>query len=847
MLTKTLLSLLLVGASLSATEATRDNVAKLYVATFDRAPDAAGLEYWVNTSGLSLEGIATSFFDQDETKLLYPTNTANNAFVESVYQNLFNRSADALGLDYWVGQLDSGAVSTSVFIQAVIDGAKDDANGNDASTLTNKAKVGLTFANYGYDDVDDAKAIMENISDDDATINTAYSSYNIATKSMVLTGNITADMTLTADTLWILDGLVVVKDGATLTIEPGTTIAAYDGTGANSSYMIIDKGSKIIADGTKAKPIVFTSTKVVLDGEEAAVGQWGGLTIIGHAGNSQVNPYEVNPAFTADATNMADSSGIIRNVKILNSGITMEQDKEINGLSFVGVGSGTIVEDITIDNSDDDCIELWGGTVNLTNVALTNCTDDYFDIDDGFSGTVKNLNIVATLGNSAIEMSGTTSATFDGFTIVQNGSGKEGTIYFKKDAIGGHFLNGTITDNVDDTYGAIYSKSANKTDDTVDQANISFENVTINGSSTGARFTGTSAVTLEGFFNAGTGNTVATAATAPAIPSKKVDLTGNITADMTLTADTLWILDGLVVVKDGATLTIEPGTTIAAYDGTGANSSYMIIDKGSKIIADGTKAKPIVFTSTKVVLDGEEAAVGQWGGLTIIGHAGNSQVNPYEVNPAFTADATNMADSSGIIRNVKILNSGITMEQDKEINGLSFVGVGSGTIVEDITIDNSDDDCIELWGGTVNLTNVALTNCTDDYFDIDDGFSGTVKNLNIVATLGNSAIEMSGTTSATFDGFTIVQNGSGKEGTIYFKKDAIGGHFLNGTITDNVDDTYGAIYSKSANKTDDTVDQANISFENVTINGSSTGARFTGTSAVNLETKFNSGTNNTKN
>ncbi|MBD3792495.1 MAG: hypothetical protein IE918_10300 [Campylobacterales bacterium] len=178
----------------------------------------------------------------------------------------------------------------------------------------------------------------------------------------------------------------------------------------------------------------------------------------------------------------------------------MDVDKEINGLSMVGVGSGTVVENIRVDLSDDDGIELWGGTVNLTNVTITRCTDDYFDIDDGFSGTVKNLNITTTTGNAAVEMSGATHATFDGFNIVQNGSAKEGGIYFKGDTIGGHFLNGTITDNVDDTYGAIYSKSTDGVSDTVDAANTSFENVDISGTSTGERFTGTSAATLEKAF-----------------------------------------------------------------------------------------------------------------------------------------------------------------------------------------------------------------------------------------------------------------------------------------------------------------------------------------------------------
>ena len=327
-------------------------------------------------------------------------------------------------------------------------------------------------------------------------------------------------------------------------------------------------------------------------------------------------------------------------------------------------------------------------------------------------------------------------------------------------------------------------------------------------------------------------------------PSSEVTLSGDITADTTLTADKTYLIDGLVVVKAGATLTIEPGTTIAGYSGTGAETSYMIIDKDSKIMAEGTEAAPIIFTS-KTALDGGEAAVGQWGGLTIIGNAANDQVAAYEVNSAFVPGMSNMEDNSGILRYVKILNSGITMEQDKEINGLSLVGVGSGTVIDNITVDLSDDDGIEAWGGTVNMSNLTITRCTDDYFDIDDGYSGTVTNLNITTTTGNAAIEMSGTTHATFDGFTIVQNGSNKEGGIYFKKDAIGGNFSNGSVTDNVDDAYGAIHSESADKTADTVDIANTSFTNVTLVGDAN-AVFTGTSAATLEAKFDAGSGNIK-
>jgi len=649
-----------------------------------------------------------------------------------------------------------------------------------------------------------------------------------------LAGDISSDFTLTADKAWVLDGLVVVKDGATLTIEEGTTIMGKDGTGDNTSYMIIDKGSKIIAEGTAAKPIIFTS-ETAYNGGTAAWGQWGGLTIIGKAGNPQVKPYEVNSNFVPDSSNLTDNSGVLRHVKILNSGITMGQDKEINGLSLIAVGSGTTIENITVDLADDDGIEIWGGTVNLKNISISRCSDDHFDIDDGYSGTVTNLTITQTTGNAGIEMSGTTDATFDTFSITQTTSVKEGGIYFKKDGIGGHFKNGTVTDNSTDGAGAIHSRGA------ATLANVSFENVTLAGTSTDAKFTndasnGGVATDIKAKFDAGSGNKIQT-------PKPKETLSGDITSDLTLTADKAWVLSGFVAVKENTTLTIEAGTFIVGKDGTGDNTSYLLIDKGSKIIAEGTATNPIVFTS-ETVYDGGLSAWGQWGGLTIIGHAGNDQTKAYEVNSNFEPDDSDLTDNSGILKHVKILNSGITMAKDKEINGLSLVGVGSGTTIENITVDLADDDGIEIWGGTVNLTNINISKCSDDHFDIDDGYSGTVKNLTILQTTGNAGIEMSGTTAATFDGFTITQEKSVKEGGIFFKKDGIGGHFKNGTVTDNSTDGAGTIHSKGA------ATIANVSFENVTLNGTSTDAKFTndssGGSATELEAEFDAGTGNSK-
>ena len=141
---------------------TKSNVTKLSVATFKRAPDEEGLKYWVNNSGLTLEEIAKSFFDQTETKRLYPTGYSNHNFVSAVYKNLFNREPDIDGWKYWENELDSGHIHRSTFILAMINGAK----GEDAMLIYNKEKIGEYFAISGLSDNYEAKNVIEMVNSD---------------------------------------------------------------------------------------------------------------------------------------------------------------------------------------------------------------------------------------------------------------------------------------------------------------------------------------------------------------------------------------------------------------------------------------------------------------------------------------------------------------------------------------------------------------------------------------------------------------------------------------------------------------------------------------------------------
>ena len=142
---------------------TESKVTEIYVATFGRAPDTAGLAYWVGQveGGLTVDQVAQSFFDQPETKAKYPEGTSNASFISTIYQNVLNRDPDQDGWNYWVRELDRKAFSRSQAIMAIINGAKA-ASGSptDAAILANKTEVGLYFVASTLGSMSDATLLL---------------------------------------------------------------------------------------------------------------------------------------------------------------------------------------------------------------------------------------------------------------------------------------------------------------------------------------------------------------------------------------------------------------------------------------------------------------------------------------------------------------------------------------------------------------------------------------------------------------------------------------------------------------------------------------------------------------
>lgn len=231
----------------------------------------------------------------------------------------------------------------------------------------------------------------------------------------------------------------------------------------------------------------------------------------------------------------------------------------------------------------------------------------------------------------------------------------------------------------------------------------------------------------------GTGNVIVQPPPTGGNTRQTITLTGRIDSNMTLTPSNDYVIDGFTYIMPNRTLTIQPGVTIKA-NFTGANVGALVITRGAKINASGSATNPIVFTSANTT-----PRSGDWGGIVLCGKA---PVNTTSTAGAGTfvveggintsdglgvAGGTDAADSSGVLRYVRIEYAGYAQQPDQEINSLTLAAVGSKTVIEYVQVSYAKDDAFEWFGGTVNCRYLVAYKTQDDDFDTDNGFSGSVQ------------------------------------------------------------------------------------------------------------------------
>jgi len=693
-----------------------------------------------------------------------------------------------------------------------------------------------------------------------------------------ISGTIESDLTLTDDVYYTLVGRVDVGidiggDGnkaggksATLTIPAGVTIASKTA----SDFLQINRGSKIMAEGTVSNPIIFTSSQKLdgsLTNEESARGLWGGIVILGRA---PINKCSNDVRGTAACEKVVegstdslmggnisdDNSGSLKFVRVEYAGYEIFPGNELNGITFGGVGNGTTVDYIQVHNNLDDCVEFFGGTVDVKHLVCTGAGDDNLDIDWGYTGRLQFVLVKQTnAGDHIVESDNTNADATVGylttprstpkvanFTFLSNGS-DEAMKY--KEGVSGIYMNGIVKstgakgciehtklETLQDAPG--YDKIAHHSvfmdcgtgktyaagDDSATDAELkaSIEervtNTTVGGTSTlvGTYFLGEnesnitsafnnvqavcavgthadgstttlcptystkeSAYTMDPWFRAtnyigafspgsdednnwaaGWTTGLFTAANCPegtteteVLRGQKVcSMSGTLTTDLTLTRGNYYRLDGKVQVgedmgSDGtkaggasATLTIEPGVTVFGESG----NDYLVIMRGSKIMANGTSSAPIIMTGRDDILgEVDQYTRGLWGGLVILGKAQINKctyTNSVRANPCekevegsvgdLMGGETN-DDSSGSLKYLRVQYAGYEVFPGNELNGITFGGVGSGTTVDYVQVHNNQDDCVEFFGGTVDVKHLICTGAGDDNLDIDWGYTGRMQ------------------------------------------------------------------------------------------------------------------------
>jgi hypothetical protein len=242
---------------------------------------------------------------------------------------------------------------------------------------------------------------------------TSFVSCNSSKTECTVSGTIDEDYTMVNGVEYRLDGVVtvgagnieiqtademqaIVDAGVTLTIRAGVEVKAFD-----DGVLLVTRGSKLIANGSPASPITFSSIDPDYDG----MGEWGGVVIQGFApqygqggtgacfndGETWCNVLGEGGDFVQEyGGNLpGDDSGIIRYVRIAEGGLIAGPNNEINGLTLQGVGHDTLIDYVQVHGNQDDGIEWFGGTVNVKHALLTNNDDDDIDFDEGYQGNIQ--------------------------------------------------------------------------------------------------------------------------------------------------------------------------------------------------------------------------------------------------------------------------------------------------------------------------------------------------------------------------------------------------------------------------------------------------------------------------
>lgn len=209
-----------------------------------------------------------------------------------------------------------------------------------------------------------------------------------------------------------------------------------------------------------------------------------------------------------------------------------------------------------------------------------------------------------------------------------------------------------------------------------------------------------------------------------------VQVTADITTNTTWTSDNVYQLTRIISIANGATLTVQPGTRIIGgpiTPGQAPPVTALMVLRGSRIVANGTRENPIIMTSSAAA---GQRFPGDWGGIIIVGNARSNRTGRVVVEGPTPADTVGWTggnldnDNSGELRYVRVEFAGAAAILNVELNSFSMYAVGSNTRMEYLQAIRGLDDMFEWFGGTVDGRYLVSYESGDDHFDAAEGYRG---------------------------------------------------------------------------------------------------------------------------
>lgn len=204
------------------------------------------------------------------------------------------------------------------------------------------------------------------------------------------------DYVWTANTTYVLDGLVYLEANSSLTIEPGTIIRGKEVPSDEAqpfSALIIARNAILSAKGEICNPIVFTGEQDDFVNLQAG-GQWGGLIILGQAPvhtNGDGVTLELfglsrgDNVATFGGTIPEDNSGVLSYVSIRYAGDILGESP-YPGLTLAGVGNGTQIDHVEVFTGAGPGIAVRGGVVNTKFLASVFNAEEAYLFTRGYQG-----------------------------------------------------------------------------------------------------------------------------------------------------------------------------------------------------------------------------------------------------------------------------------------------------------------------------------------------------------------------------------------------------------------------------------------------------------------------------